>query len=267
MYKQFIFICFCIVLKTACSCQISNGGFEQWDTLQNGNDYPLHWDALAPNADSSLSKSTLSAGGLYSVNLESHNFIDGTLGPANLGTKLKPTQHENNFTFQYLIDTIDGFSNLVVEFYQKSTYGNYIFLKSNSFNHKYNMFYEESIVVNFPSLDSVIVVFIAKNQESTFGFKGYIGVLLDQVSLTPIVSTQEINNSCHYINGSTFNKTVPINMSCSSLSRYVIYRIDGSVLTEGPLNKESIDIDIPGMYCLCLLNKSILRSSSIILIY
>ena len=249
-----VFINLTWLIPLPIQCQIMNGGFEEWSMYQDSSEYPTYWNASVRNADESLSQSTLSIEGLYSLNLSSRNFIEGTFGPAYSSTKFKPATYSIIFKFNYLIDSISGPCNAVIQFYQKNDQS-YHLISSNSFNEKLSNFKEEEISLQLPSLDTIRVDLIAQNHQIIFGYDGYISVLFDAIELVNLSATDFITEKeCGLISNLVYNNRLNINNKCACLSDYKIFSINGSLIKSGALSNDEIVFQEKGLFIIGLYN-------------
>lgn len=232
--------------------QILNGSFEDWGVNSNNMELPLHWDALPPNSDSSVIKSTNATDGNFSLQMSSLNFLEGSFSPSYIGTKFIPSGMHSVFKFYYLIDSISGASNAVINFYQRDTNGDYQLILSKKYNQISEDFIGEEINIEFQSLDTVLVVLVAQNHQIIFGFDGFIRVLFDDVKID--ISSSQVNlenTACNVQNIYHLYDAIYLNTSCLNDKYFKIYSLSGELIDFGSIGNR-VKYILPGLYVLVI---------------
>ena len=241
-----------LLLSGSLYSQILNGSFEDWYVNSDNMELPLYWDALSPNSDSSVVKSSKASDGNFSLQMSSLNFLEGNYSSSYIGTKFIPSGMHSVFKFHYLIDSISGASNAVINFYQRDTNGDYQLILSRKYNQISEDFIEEEINIEFQSLDTVRVVLVAQNHQITFGFDGFIRVLFDDVKID-ISSLQENleDIGCNVQNIYHSYDAIYLNTSCLNDKYFNIFSLYGELIDFSSLGNRVKNI-VPGLYVLVI---------------
>jgi hypothetical protein len=258
--KRFKFLVFliCLLLALAVNSQILNGGFEDWEFLPDSSEYPVNWHAIYQNENPlCVTKSNKSYNGLFSVGVASLNHVEGTYAPGSIITKYSPTTYDNNLSFYYVIDSIDGLCDAVIQIFQKNNQGHYAKIIERSYNEILPEFTKKEIQFHLDKLDSLLIRLIARNDNLMFGYDGFIRVLFDDVELESVTNTYESSldeEYLYYPNPSS--GLIYLKPEYTKFKTYRVYSVSGIKLQEGILDNQSIELEYNGLLIIKLLDES-----------
>ncbi len=254
--RNLIFLIFTVFLPFISLSQIPNGGFEEWEVVDN-KEKPVFWETNQDTIHRRISKDSISIEGDYSIRFES----DATTGWSECTSKIaiatgfnEPLKDEIILSFYLKLEPLNP---------NDATYFN-IFLRPsfegtflNSFVWQTDLTYDEFTLIEIPlgysAIDSVYIeIGAGALNGADDGCYNQNICWLDRLDLKERTTNVEENETPNQISVYPNPSTGKINLkgSISNFEEYAIYDLQGTLITKSKIKDTTIDIESKGIFLL-----------------